>query len=212
MTKSISTIALAALVALGTGGAATAATVVNGSFENVELTNGGNWQVFNSIDGWSTVSGSGIEIQTGPTLGYIDAQDGDKYVELDSHDNSAMKQAIYFEVGLYELSFWFSPRKKGSDAAAALSNVIDYSIGTLLNGTVTGPTAETPYDIWTNIKKTFTVKTAGSYDLVFAADGTENTYGGLIDNVSISAIPLPAGGMLLLTALGGLGLARRRKA
>lgn len=32
-----------------------------------------------------------------------------------------------------------------------------------------------------------------------------------IDDATVGAVPLPAGGVLLLTALGGLGLARRRK-
>lgn len=32
-----------------------------------------------------------------------------------------------------------------------------------------------------------------------------------IDSVTISAVPVPAAGLLLMTALGGLGLARRRK-
>lgn len=219
MTKSISTIALAALVALGTGGAATAATVVNGSFEDVSggktLVNGGNWKVYDQITGWATTAGEGIEVQTNTI---IKAQDGNNYVELDSHPNnglngattnSTMVQDILLAVGRYQLSFWYSPRT--SDAG---TNGISYSVGDLLIGSITGPGSNpvTAVGKWTEVLAEFTVTTAGSYKLTFAAGGTANQLGGFIDNVSVSAVPLPAGGLLLLTALGGLAAARRRKA
>lgn len=44
---------------------------------------------------------------------------------------------------------------------------------------------------------------------VASTAGSTNEF--YIDSVDISAIPVPAAGVLLLTALGGLGLARRRK-
>ena len=49
---------------------------------------------------------------------------------------------------------------------------------------------------------------ANAQDLVLRWAGINN--GGQI-SISISAGPLPAGGLLLLTALGGLGIARRRR-
>ncbi len=89
---------LVAAAAAAFSGTAQAATVVNGSFEDTPGFSGSRtWQVYNSIDGWSTTSGAGIEIQSNATLGGIDAQDGDKYVELDSHgsdSNSMMSQDI----------------------------------------------------------------------------------------------------------------------
>lgn len=54
----------------------------------------------------------------------------------------------------------------------------------------------------------------GSGDFLYFADtsGTPGDNGGpVIDNVSLSAVPLPAGGLLLIGALGGLVGLRRRK-
>lgn len=218
MTKSIRKIALASALALGAATAASAVTVVNGSFEDVsgstQIAGSGSWSVYETIPGWTTVAGEGIEVQTNTV---ITAQDGRRYVELDSHPNntlsgattnSTMTQVVELALGLYELSFWYSPRTNDPG-----TNGILYSIGDLA-GSITGPGSDplTSVGSWTRIVETFMITTAGSYNLTFAADGTANRLGGFIDDVSISAIPLPAGGVLLLTALGGLAIVRRRKA
>lgn len=217
------TLGFSAALALGAASAVSAATVVNGSFEedagtaqdgqafSTLASGSGNdsWSVFSSLPGWTTVSGSGIEVQTTNTLG-LTPQDLAHYVELDSNNNSTMKQTINFtSTGSYLLSFWYSPRN--DDAA---SNGITYSIGTLL-GSVTGPGGGPPatsVGSWTQILASFVITQTGNYDLVFAASGTDNSLGGFIDNVSIAPIPLPAGGLLLIGALGGLAALRRRKA
>lgn len=224
MSAIISKTAIGVVAALAFGAsAASAVTVVNGSFEDdagvaqdgqlfSTLDSGsGNdsWSVFDNLPGWTTVSGAGIEIQTTNTLGTIDPQDLQHYVELDSNNNSSMQQLINFTgTGSYLLSFWYSPRDGDAD-----SNIIDYSIGSL-TGTVTGPSGVAPVTavgLWTLIEATFTITQAGDYALVFTANGTNNSLGGFIDNVSIAAIPVPAGGLLLLGALAGLAGLRRRK-
>ena len=54
----------------------------------------------------------------------------------------------------------------------------------------------------------------GSGDFLYFADtsGTPGDNGGpVLDNVKLSAVPLPAGGLLLLGALGGIAALRRRR-
>lgn len=51
---------------------------------------------------------------------------------------------------------------------------------------------------------------AGAQDLVFTWSGLEAVQQ-LSSNITVSAVPLPAGLLLMTTALGGLGLARRRR-
>lgn len=189
---------------------ANAATVVqNGSFEsyNAAQLNSAGWGVFNSIPGWTTTSGAGIEIQTNPTLGSINAQDGYAYVELDSNNNSSMMQSVYLTVGRYALSFYYSPRN-----ATVGDNGIDYSIANL-SGNISGPGSNpvTGVGFWTGINSEFVVGAAGNYNLNFAATGTSNSLGGFVDNVSIAAVPVPAAGFLLFGALGGLAALRRRR-
>lgn len=188
-----------------------ATTIVqNGSFENFDATqlNGQGWQVYSSIPSWTAVSGAGIEIQTNPTLGTIDAQDGAAYVELDSHNNSSMTQSINLNVGSYFLKFFYSPRNGNS-----ADNGINYSIAGL-TGNISGPSTNplTGVGYWTEISAMFRVLTAGSYALNFTATGTNNSLGGFVDNVSVAAVPVPAAGFLLFGALGGLAAMRRRRA
>lgn len=194
-----------------------AATVVNGSFEDIGNTtlNGSGWSFFNSIPGW-TGAPTG-EVQSAPTIRQVDAQDGQYYVELDTNENSTIYQDISFGIGSYTLSFFYSPRV--NDASQGTNDML-YSVGNLLSGSVNdAPNLNFPYETWTEVvTDRFNVTTAGTYRLSFSGAGAENESnrcgdcGALIDNVTIAAVPLPAGALLLLTGLAGLGLSRRRKA
>lgn len=210
-TMSFNSKVIAVAATLAFSGVAQAATVMNGSFEDIPGFDAGrNWQVFNAIDGWSTTSGAGIEVQSNSTLSGIDAQDGDKYIELDSHNrnsNSRMSQSVSLTSGTYDLTFYYAPR---TDRVG--SNGIEFSFGEFLLGTVDGPNEGYPRLEWTKITRRFNVHADGDYMLSFAATGREDTYGGLLDNVSVSAVPLPASALLLLGGLGAIGFVRRRKA
>jgi hypothetical protein len=104
--------------------------------------------------------------------------------------------------------------KRFRDCAATVLTSVSEAISgglDLTYGQVSGPSGTYPRTVWTEVVATFTVATAGLFNLDFGATGRADTYGGLIDNVSIAPVPLPAGAVLLLTALGGLAVARKRK-
>lgn len=195
------------LVALGLLMAAPAsAAVVNGSFETLPgpLSNG-NWGIFSTINGWSELGSNGIEIQTNATLDTIDAQEGDRYVELDTTQNSAMRQILNLTAGRYLLSFWYAPRENNP-----VSDGISYAIENL-TGTIN--TSFKPLNGWTLVTGEFNTL-GGEVNLDFAAlggDGDHVSFGGLLDNVSVAAVPVPAAGLMLFAALGGLAALRRRK-
>lgn len=203
-----------------------AGTVMNGSFEQGSVApqvgkNNGNsfgsmvgatgtssWDTWDALVGWRAQSGWGIEVQTNGTLPQIDAHSGNYYVELDSNNNSVMSQKVSLGRGSYELSFYYSPR-----TSTLGDNGINYWIAGL-EGTVSGPSAGPPPTAvgdWTQITARFTIAEADAFMLTFGATGEPNSLGGLIDTISISAVPLPASALLLLAGLGGLGIARRRR-
>ncbi len=212
----------AILAASALTGAAASASVVNGSFETgvpgnspglvfgsnfADMpTSGPSWDIFSGLNGWTTVRGPGVEVQTNGTLPTIDAQDGNYYVELDSSANSAIYQNVALNVGRYVMSFWYSPR-----TASQRTNAINYRLSGLAAGQVSNATPGAAVGTWTQISVEFIVTKAKNYRLQFGAAGASDGIGGLLDNVEIAAVPVPASGLVLMGALGGLAALRRRK-
>jgi hypothetical protein len=189
---------LTLLVLLSAATAAHADLVQNGSFEDTNQTNG-TWSIYNNINGWSTVSGAGIEIRN--NVAGI-ASNGVNFVELDSNDNSAMAQMISTSTGsLYELLFDYSPR---INQPSSTNGIAVFWNGTLL-AEITGSGGIS--NSW--ITQQFFVTGTGNDVLQFAATGTNDSLGGNIDYVRLNAIPTPAAAWLFASALGLFGLARR---
>lgn len=224
--KPMAALAVGAMALTFAGTSAEASTIVqNGSFEQDAGTGAKNtndfssmvgasgtssWDIFTSVPGWTASggldgSGDGLEIQTAKTIP-LTPFDGDYYAELDGDKNATISQSISLSTGRYSLSFGYSPRDD-----SITTNVISYGISTLFQDTVNGPAADVPQGAWTEVEFEFVVATAGEFDLFFDAAGDSDSVGGFVDDVAINAVPLPAGGLLLLTALGGVAALRRRR-
>jgi len=207
-------IAAAALTVIT--GTAQAATLTNGSFEDIGSTslNGGGWSFFNSIPGWTGVPEG--EVQSDRTIGQVDAQDGEYYIELDTRQNATISQEVALETGKYMLSFFYSPRV--NDPSNGTNDML-FEIAGLLSGSVrNAPDGVYPYRTWTEVSRVFEVAQADTYRLSFTGAGAENESNGcgdcgaLIDNVSLAPVPLPASLLFLLAGLASLRMLWARRA
>lgn len=205
-------VAILATFASGAG----AATVFNGDFENIGqgVLNGSGWNIFDEVPGWTGMPN--IEIQSAGTLASIDAQSGNNYVELDTNQDAGIFQNVALRAGSYQLSFWYSPRV---DADMTTTNNMTYGVSggdtTYIETLITGaPNPLFPHGEWTNVTAHFSIDASETVTLSFDASGGSRfngcgNCGALIDNVSIAAVPLPAGALLMLTVIGAFGFARR---
>lgn len=180
--------------------------------------NTSRWQVYQTFGDWETDSGAGIEIQRSGVV--VQANDGNQYVELDSHNNSTMSRDLTLGAGNYQLTWFYQPRTN-----TANDNIINVLLEsqtsplTINLGTQNG----TGQSGWQEITATFAIQTLGAYSLIFSADGISNSFGGFVDSVSLfsdtqafgredlSPVPLPAAAWLFLSVLGAGGLLRRAK-
>lgn len=193
-----------ATVLLATPLLASASTnlITNGSFEADAQANG-TWNIYSNLTGW--VGNEDIELRNNVAGA---AHDGQNYVELDTTKNSSMSQSFSTMLGqAYVLSFAYSPRENVFSA----SNGIEVfwngaSLGTFTdNGSNSGNT-------W-QVQTLNVLGTGPLTTLKFSAVGTNDSYGGSLDNVSVTAVPEPETYAMMLAGLCAMVLvARRRKA
>jgi len=192
------TLATASVLALGLSGAASAATIFTDNFDlDVQGAPQGtliNWTVFSgSID----VIGTPGAFPWYPSGNQIDLN-GDNQGEIRTASLGLVLNKMYtlsFDYGnnknsngLEDISFGIGDQLFTFAVNGAIPNLINYTINIVFDG--------------------------GSDYLTFADTGTLSTGdrgGPVLDNVSLALVPLPAAGLLLIGALGGLALWRRRK-
>ncbi|MBE0348735.1 DUF642 domain-containing protein [Pseudoalteromonas peptidolytica] len=169
----LSVIAGAMLLAVGSANAADN-LVINGSFETSGSISG-NWALFNDLQGWNR-DGARFEIQK-QSLGIINAQDGDQYLELDSTANYTIYQDIPTTAGKkYKVSFYYSARVVDNNSTNLARAWFGENTLATMNATTRG---------WS--KYEFTVEaTSSSTQLKFQGVGTSDSYGALLDNVVVT--------------------------
>ena len=151
--------------------------IVNGDFEtSPELTRGGNnraWDQFDSILGW-TATRDKIELQTGSFNSGNTPEN--TVLELDARRNATVEQQVnIFEDGLYEFSFDFGARGK---------NAADNAFEVAVNGQVVAEIAPANREFESfSVLLELTAEEDASIE--FIATGKSNSFGGLVDNVSL---------------------------
>ncbi|MBT1451880.1 hypothetical protein KJ365_13385 [Glaciecola sp. XM2] len=205
---------------------ASANLITNGSFELGNDLNESGWEVYQSLDDgdgnttdWTTISGAGIEIQANGT-GTIDAQDLDYKVELDSHNgnggasgvttNTLMAQLVEGLTvnAFYELSVWYSPRTSDTNTNAIFAYAGDEPDVTSNPGKLGEMIAANKG--WVQYSFVFQA-TAVDMLVGFGAQGSANTIGGYIDNVSLTKVPAPSSVALLAMVIFALRVFAKRK-
>ncbi len=187
--------------------AAPASAAFFSGFEADAGLSAGQWTVISpSFEGWGVVDGPGIEVQNG-FVGGASAYEGNQKIELDRHGgqntNSSITQTVALAAGTYEFSFAYLGRT-GDEG----TNGIGYSLAPGLNVTgITGVKA----DGWQVISHLFSLDVDSDVAINFWAEGSDDTLGGYLDNVRISAVPLPPALLLFGSALAALGWLRRHK-
>lgn len=182
-------------------GANASSLVNNGSFEATVIADGA-WSTFANLPGVWTGSPLGIELRNNIAGA---AQDGVNYVELATTANSSMSQTIT-GTGLVELSFWYSARPNTA------SNDLSFSLGSLSGAVLQGVAGGSAHN-WQQYRGVADLGSSGSATLSFYSrnNGLVPSYGGSLDNVSVTAVPEPETYAMLLAGLGLIGMVRRRK-
>ncbi|WP_342117829.1 DUF642 domain-containing protein [Pseudoduganella sp. OTU4001] len=190
------------LFAASAANAGTIELVKNGSFEK-DVIAANSWKVQSTLDGWA-VGTNQVEIRNN-VVGA--AQNGSQYLELDVYNNSSISQTFdTVNGGEYKLSFYYAAREN----TLATTNGIDV----FWNGLLVKHLEQDNRSSVTNwIKYDLSLFAAGSQSkLEFVAAGNSDSYGGSLDNVSLTTnVPEPGTLMSVALGLGMLGFTLRRR-
>jgi hypothetical protein len=182
------------------------------NFDSNTLVDSGSGLGLNQVPaGWTEVSGGTVDIiGSGPSGTSYDLISGNGYyIDMDgstSNSGDIRTGPFTFNPGLtYSLSYQLAGNQRGAG---------DDSVEVFTDGGASGIVFVTrtlsQSDPFTTFVETFTVSSTTSGRIAFRGIGGDNQ-GLLLDNVSLTAVPLPAAAWLFGTALlGMLGIGRRK--
>jgi hypothetical protein len=155
--------------------------------------------LFNGV--WATTDGTVDYLAPPPAAFSGLCRDTGSCIDLDgSTGNGGIFSTVQsFAAGTYVLSIELFGNGRGAAADTVIITLGDWT------ATIAEILSEA------DRSGTFRVETTTGGVLSFEDTGSDNQ-GAILSSVSIAAVPVPAGGLLLLGALGGLAALRRRKA
>lgn len=160
-----------------------------------------------NIPGW-TITTNNVDIVSDLTSTPA-AADGNQYLDLVGTGNSGgiSSQAFTTVAGqTYTLSFAYGNNPWSTSTASALIQVLIDG----LSANITHDTSTTSAIDWTTFSMNF-VGTGNPMTLSFLTTVGGNNGGVLLDDISVSATPLPATWTMMLTGLIGFGLVVYRR-
>lgn len=194
------------LVVLGMSGAAEAATnlVVNGDFTNPNT--GSGWTSRASIPGWVSETGDSIEVGNAGVYGATCFSATCQLLEVNANRFGSVSQLVSGLVtgGTYKFGWAYAGRNGGG---AQLLDVF-------VNGSKVAQNSSTgSFTSWQDNALNFTATSPTAKILFSSVDaGGNSSYGNLITNVSVGAVPEPASWAMMITGFGLIGYASRRRA
>lgn len=179
--------------------------IVNGSFEEPEVTSNDLWQRMSSVLAWiiekvSDNSATTLELHKGWSSNV--ASDGLQYSELDGDHSTRVIQNVVTEVGAEYKLFWsFAPRH---DILAEQNNLSVKVNGSQVatNGPAVGNAPLAQSD-WTKSNYIFTANNTNT-EIAFEDIGPSNTFGTFLDDVRLCKISNsePSDNIPVITLIG----------
>jgi len=200
-----------AMLAAFSAASFSAPLIINGGFEvtpGTAIGGGGGWKYYDSsqVPGWD---GSNIELWT--ELG-ITSYEGQNHAELNSHGANDGAWSIFQEFDTiqgqtYDVFFAYGARVGSASASEEAFKVeVDGLNSTLMDHVLMDHVVGS----WSTYSGSF-IADGSSATLKFTSvNSVYRTYGNFIDDVSVTATPIPGSLTLLTLGLAGLGAVRRK--